>query len=479
MKISAVDSKIESVKSDVLVLGFFAKDKSVLKKLKADFDFDEFRKWRLVSSGDFSAKNVLVVCLGEKDKCDLDSLRKVAGFCTKLVRDKLDFNSFATNLHELDVPDTSLKERVQAVTEGVLLGNYRFDKYKTLDKDKRKELSEIIILTKEKAVVENAKILAENVLLCRDLQNEPPSSLIPEVLAEEALKCKKLGVKVTVFDKKQIEKLGMNALLAVNSGSVNEPRFVIMEYNGGGKKKVALVGKGITFDSGGLDIKPADAMLAMKMDMSGAAVVLSAVRAAAMLKLPVNLVGVFAATENMPGQNAYKQGDIIKAYNDKTIEVMNTDAEGRVILADALSYTEKVIKPDAIVDIATLTGACMVALGSVCAGVMSREEGGKIVEQLEKSGYATYERVWRFPFWKEYHDQVKADFADVRNIGSVPKEAGAITAGTFLSAFVEKTPWAHIDIAGPAWAEKADAYLSKGGTGFGVRLLVHFLENFR
>jgi leucyl aminopeptidase len=274
-----------------------------------------------------------------------------------------------------------------------------------------------------------------------------------------------------------MEKLGMTAILAVNRGSVNEPRFVVMEYNNGGKQKFAIVGKGITFDSGGLDIKDADNMLTMKHDMAGAATVIGVVRAAAILKLKTHVVGVFAATENMPGMDAYKPGDVVPAYNGKTIEIMNTDAEGRVILADALSYTEKNLKPDVMVDLATLTGAVRIALGSECAGVMGRARN--LIEHLIKSGTATGERLWELPFWQEYHEQVKSEIADVRNTGVIPRSAGAIVGGTFLAAFVEKTPWAHIDIAGPAWSEQDLFYTRKGGTGFGVRLLINALENWR
>jgi leucyl aminopeptidase len=298
----------------------------------------------------------------------------------------------------------------------------------------------------------------------------------PDDLAQEAKKLEKLGVKVTIYDKKAIEKIGLTALLAVNRGGVNEPRFVIMEYNGGGKKKVALVGKGITFDSGGLDIKTADGMLTMKEDMAGAATVLATVKAAALLKLKVHVVGVFAATENMLGMDPYKPGDVVIAYNGKTIEIANTDAEGRVILSDALAYTEKMIKPDAMVDIATLTGAVSVALGHVCAGVMGTET--KLIDHLIMSGNATGERLWPFPFYSEYHEMVKSDIADVQNIGKIPRSAGSIMGGAFLAAFVEKTPWAHIDIAGVSWSNLDAEYVRKGGTGFGVRLLVHALEHY-
>lgn len=492
MDVRSQDKKAEDVEADVLVVGCFEPCGSVPDNLKAldskaggeianhvskdDFS-GERKQWRSICAKGVAPGHIIVLGAGKKDKLDLEGLRKLAGFATRLARDKFSAKSVALQLSELEVKGSSKAERAQAVTEGAVLSDYRFDKYKTVDKDKRKVLESLVILTEEKDAVTKGKTLADCALFCRDLQDECPSNMTPEALAQKAKGLEKLGVKVTVFDKAACKKEGFEALLAVNRGSVNEPRMVVMEYDGKGSKKVALVGKGITFDSGGLDIKPADGMLTMKMDMSGAAVVLSTVKAAAELKLPIKLVGVFGATENMPGQNAYKQGDVVKAYNGKTIEIMHTDAEGRVVLADALSYTEAKLKPDVMIDLATLTGACVVALGSVCAGVMGKHQD--IIDQLKSSGNSTGERVWQLPFWQEYHDMVKADFADVRNTGSVKRQAGAITAGTFLSNFVDKVPWAHIDIAGPAWSDKSNDYTGKGGTGFGVRLLIDFLENYK
>lgn len=430
------------------------------------------------SLGKLPQKNILLVGLGKESEVTLDVLRKAAGISARAVRDSLGAKDFATVLHEVEVPKSTGKERAAAVAEGTILGAYQFTKYKTVDVQKLKKLERVLIIGEGlDDAVKRAVAVAECTVFVRDLQNEPASNLHPKELAEHARDLEKNGVKVAVYDKKAIEKLGLHALLAVNRGSVHEPRFVVMEYAGGGKKKIALVGKGITFDSGGLQIKPGDSMVTMKCDMSGAGVVIGTVRAAAELKLPVHLFGVFAATENMPGMDAYKPGDVVNTYSGKTIEIAHTDAEGRVILSDALAWTEKNVKPDVMVDLATLTGACVVALGSVCAGVMGKDEA--VIRQLVGAGVKTGERVWQLPFYKEYHDQIKSEIADVRNLGNIQKEGGAITAGAFLSQFVEKTPWAHIDIAGPAWSEQDLEYVRKGGTGFGVRLLVQFLEEFR
>lgn len=493
MKVRVVDEKLDSFKTEVIVVGMFTDEKALPSSLKNVDDklhgaishvlkgkeFEgEFGQFFLISTIDkIPARNILLVGLGDKKDCTLEILRRIAGFSVKIVRDLFGVTSFATTLHELDVPNASRDERAQSVAEGTVLGAYQYIKFKTVDRQKIKILDEVTLVGNGVAPsVKKGVILAQCQCLVRDLANEPGSNLTPDALAKEAKKLEKLGVKVTVHDKKSIERIGLNALLAVNRGSVNEPRFVIMEYDGGSKKKVALVGKGVTFDSGGLDLKNAEGMLTMKHDMCGAAVVIATLKAAAELKLKNNLVGVFASTDNMPGMDAYKPGDVVETYSKKTIEIANTDAEGRVILSDALAYTEKNLKPDAMIDLATLTGAVSVALGSVCAGVMGRDE--KLISELLGAGQRTGERLWQLPFWREYHEQVKSEIADVRNLGIFAREAGSIIGGAFLSAFVEKTPWAHIDIASVSWSDIEFGYTKKGGTGFGVRMLVNFLEGF-
>jgi leucyl aminopeptidase len=492
MDVRVVDAKLDSFKAELIVVGLFspaeklpAELKSVDEKLHGAIshaikgrEFEgEWQQFRLVSTLDkIPAKNILLLGLGKQQDATLETLRKAAGLSARIARDFSGITEYATTLHNLDVKGTAKSERAQAVAEGSVLGAYQYLKYKTVDRQKIKTISKVTLVGD--GVHESVKkgvVLGECANLVRDLVNEPASNLKPEDMAREAKNLEKLGVKVTVHDKKSIEKLGLTALLAVNRGSVNEPRFVIMEYNGGGKKKVALVGKGITFDSGGLDIKPSDGMVTMKEDMAGAATVLATVKAAALLKLKVHVFGVFAATENMLGMDAYKPGDVVRAYNGKTIEIGNTDAEGRVILSDALAYTEKNIKPDVMVDLATLTGAVRVALGHVCAGIMGRDD--RLIAGLIKSGSETGERLWQLPFWPEYQELVKSDIADVYNMSTMPKMAGSIVGGIFLSHFVEKTPWAHIDIAGVSWSDMDAEYLRKGGTGFGVRMLINALEN--
>ncbi len=493
MEVSVVDAKLDSFKTELIVVGLFAPAEKLPAELKSvdeklhgaiahaikgkEFE-GEWQQFRLVSTLDkIPAKNILLLGLGKQSDATLETLRRAAGLSARIARDFSGITEYSTTLHAVEVKGTSKNDRAQAVAEGSVLGAYQYLKYKTVDKEKIKIISKVTLVGDGvHDSVKKGTVLGECANLVRDLVNEPASSMKPEDMAEEARKLARLGVKVTVYDKKAIEKIGLTALLAVNRGSVNEPRFVVMEYNGGGKKKVALVGKGITFDSGGLDIKPADGMLTMKEDMAGAATVLATVKAAAVLKLKVHVVGVFAATENMLGLDAYKPGDVVKAYNGKTIEIGNTDAEGRVILSDALAYTEKNVKPDAMVDLATLTGAVRVALGHICAGVMGKDD--KLIGHLIKAGTATGERLWQLPFWADYQELVKSDIADVLNVSTMPKMAGSIVGGVFLSHFVEKTPWAHVDIAGVSWSDIDAEYVRKGGTGFGVRLLVHALENW-
>lgn len=422
-------------------------------------------------------ENVLLVGLGKRDEFTLEQLRRASGYAAQALRDN-GIKTIATTLHLLPTKKATLREQAQAATEGTILGNYQFTKYKTLNNEKIKEVKSLTLLEADKAAEEGAnagKIVAEAQCWARNLVNEPGSTLTPAKLAEAALELKKLGVKITVYDKKGIEKLGLNGLLAVNRGSAEEPRFIILEYKKNANRPVALVGKGITFDSGGLDIKPATSMETMQGDMAGAAAVIAAIKAVAELEINTNVVGVIPSTENMLGGAAYKPGDVVTAYNGRTMEIGNTDAEGRIILSDALAYAEKNFKPRMIIDIATLTGACVVALGYAAAGVMSKDQA--LIGRLKEAGERAGERLWELPLWDDYKEIVKSEVADVRNIpGGKGYEAGAIAGAWFLQHFIENTPWAHIDIAGPSWSIEKKHYLPKGGTGFGVRLLVEFLK---
>lgn len=374
----------------------------------------------------------------------------------------------------------------QTFVEGIYYGNYTFEKYK-YEKSNHKNL-EVIFYSENKSVlnkaIQTAEIIMESVNFTKDLQNEPGGILTPIQLVDRIKsKLSKSEIKITVFDEKEIKRRKMGGLLAVGMGSDNPPRFIVLEYNGKLKSKkknnedeistIALVGKGITFDSGGISLKPANDMWEMKGDMSGAAVVAGTILAAAKSKLKINIIGVIPSAENMPSGKSMRPGDIVITSSGKSIEVDNTDAEGRMILADALHYASQK-KPDVIIDLATLTGACVVALGEFVAGIFTKNN--KLSNDIFENGLKTYERVWPLPLWDDYHQLNKSEVADVKNSGS--RWGSAISAAKFLENFVSKNiPWAHLDIAGPALPHNFNNYTKNYMTGFGVRLLYEFLLN--
>lgn len=432
---------------------------------------------------------VMVVGLGKRDEFSLDRVRDVSAAAALKVRD-MGLRTFATIVHGAGIGGLELGETAEALVEGTILGLYRYTEHKTEDDKRKIEGFTIVALEKARAppireAVHRASIVATSANFARDLINAPSNEKTPRLLTERIrVAAKQAGAKLTVFDEKQIEKEGFGALLGVARGSVEPPRFLVLEHTGGGKAKpIVLVGKGITFDSGGIALKPLDPsgpdpMWLMRYDMAGAAVALSSVMAAARLKLPVNVMALAPLTENMPSGSAQKPGDIVRSQGGKTIEVLNPDAEGRLVLADALGYA-KSLKPQAVVDLATLTGAAQVALGKHAAALFANDP--VLAKRLEDAAQATSERVWRMPLWDEYAEQIKSDFADVKNTGG--RAGGAITAAKFLEKFAGGLRWAHLDIAGTAWIEpgpdtpKKD-YLPKGASGYGVRLLVRVLQDW-
>jgi leucyl aminopeptidase len=324
-------------------------------------------------------------------------------------------------------------------------------------------------LPSAEAALAEGLAIAAGMELAKDLGNLPGNICTPSYLADQATEISKShGLAVDILDRADMEKLGMNTLLSVARGSHEPPKFIVLRHTGGaaGAKPVVLVGKGITFDSGGISLKPGAEMDEMKYDMCGAASVLGTLKAAALMKLPLNVIGVIPSTENMPGGAATKPGDVITSMSGQTVEILNTDAEGRLILCDALTYVER-FGPECVVDIATLTGACVIALGHVATGLLANNEG--LAKELLDAGQDSYDRVWQMPLWDDYQEQLKSNFADMANIGGRP--AGTITAACFLARFTEKYHWAHLDIAGTAWRSGKE----KGATGRPVPLLAHFL----
>jgi leucyl aminopeptidase len=370
---------------------------------------------------------------------------------------------------------------VVAVAEAIALSGYRFDRYRQPPKEKKPDLAAVMLaggdldLGRVNQGLDDLRAVLPSVVFARDLVNEPPSILTASALAERAVAmCRGGPVKVEAMGLREIRRMRLAGLLAVNRGSVEEPRFLRMRYRPRGRKKlkVAIVGKGITFDSGGLSLKPAGGMETMKQDMAGAAAVCATMAAIGKLEPSVEVTGYVSSTDNLPSGSAQKPGDIIRYRNGKTVEVLNTDAEGRLVLADALVLASEE-KHDVIIDLATLTGACRIALGTQVAGIMGNQK--ELVDRLVEHGREAGEMMWPLPLVKEYRDDLKSSVADLKNVGG--GFAGAITAGLFLQEFVEGAAWAHLDIAGPAFADKEWAYCPRGGTGFGVRTLVRYLTS--
>jgi leucyl aminopeptidase len=443
----------------------------------------------LYPHGAIPARRVLVVGLGQEEKFDLDVVRQAAGAAAVRARE-LGARRVSSIVHGGGRAGLDLAEAAQAVVEGTILALYQFKEHKTErpeDDDRAVETFTLVEFAADKlALVEkgaqDAQAVAYGVTLARDLVNQPANYMTPTRLGEIAQEIAKAhGLSCRVLDKAQIEKEGMGALLGVAQGSREPPVFVVVEHNGGRDDlpTLVLVGKGLTFDSGGISLKKADGMEDMKGDMSGAAVVLGTMQAAAGLDLPIHLVGLIPATENMPGGAAIKPGDLLKSLSGLTIEVINTDAEGRLILADALTYAAR-YNPAAVIDLATLTGAIVTALGCHAMGLFCDDEA--LARRIEEAGRAAGEPTWQMPLWDVYDAQIKSDVADVKNVGG-RRAAGPITAARFLAKFAKGYPWAHLDIAGvflwrpgPEYPDKP--YLTKGGTGAGVRILVQLLRSW-
>ena len=381
----------------------------------------------------------------------------------------------------VDAGADDLADAGAQIAYGARLKSYRFDRYRTKEEaEKKPSLRTLAVRVDGFARARRAfaalDSVADGVFFTRDLVSAPPNDLYPETFAAEVKKLADLDVKVEVLGEKQMQRLGMGALLGVGQGSARESRLVVMRWNGAArnKKPLAFIGKGVTFDTGGISIKPAQGMEEMKWDLGGAGTVSGLMKALAGRKAKANVVGVIGLVENMPDGNAQRPGDIVKSMSGQTIEVINTDAEGRLVLADALWYTQDRFEPQFMVDLATLTGAMIVALGNEYAGLFSNDD--KLSANLVAAGTATGERVWRFPLDEAYDKMLESQAADMKNIGGRP--AGSITAAQFLQRFVNKTPWAHLDIAGVAWSSKDKDTVPKGGTGYGVRLLDRLVRDF-
>lgn len=465
-----------------VLLGLGKEAKALAGLAKTDGFHSKERETVLVRPTDgIPAERLLLIGLGKKSEFSLDVLRRAAARVVKSA-EALGLSAIALRAPQVARTPTGMQAEIQALGEGLFLSTYKFDRHQTASSDAPKPLAQVILLADNVSAavgksIEKARIYSNATALARDLINEPPSLMNPERLAEEAKKIHKAPVSVKVFETKELEKMGMGGILGVGKGGAVPPRLVELIYKPSGKAKkvIALVGKGITFDSGGLSLKPAQSMETMKDDMSGAAAVLGVMSALAELQPKVEVHGYMAIAENMPGGRAQKPGDVLKTYNGKTIEVLNTDAEGRLVLSDALAYACSK-KPDVVIDIATLTGACVIALGHRISAVMTNTPA--LFRALRDAGEQSGEKFWELPLEKDYQPDVKSKIADVQNIGKRRGEAGTIIGGLFLQEFVDARPWAHIDIAGPSWTDSDQPYCPVGATGHPVRTLLHYLQSF-
>ncbi|MGI0097102.1 MAG: leucyl aminopeptidase [Nitrosopumilaceae archaeon] len=423
------------------------------------------------------AIKILIAGLGPKNKLSTDVLRNVTGKIAQKVR-SLGLSEFSIVI-PIGFPIDS-DSSISAVVEGTMLSLYSFDKFKKEKSEKSPDLS-ILVSNSQNAqkVISQAQIVAEGTLFARDIANLPPNECSPSTLASIAKSLSsKNKLKCKIFSKNELKQKKFGGISAVGQGSKNEPKLIILEHNKGrlGDKPVVIVGKAVTFDTGGISLKPGDKMDEMKFDKCGGCTVLGIMKAVSELKLPINVVGIIPSVENMPSGESYRPGDIIRLYSGKTAEILNTDAEGRLILADALSYGIKQYSPKSIIDFATLTGACIVALGNNIAGLVSNDQ--KLAEKIKSSSEKTSEELWQLPINDDYMDMIKSNVADMKNVG-MGRAAGTITAAAFLANAVDNTPWVHIDIAGTAWtqdATKKKSYNPKGATGYGVRLILDYLR---
>jgi leucyl aminopeptidase len=421
-------------------------------------------------------KKIMLLGLGKKDKFNNEIARIVSAKAAVKVRE-MGISEFSILL--FSNLDDGL---IEAISEGVGLSLYSFNRYKTNDNKDELKINRVTILinaemTSIQSIVDKTSLLVEAVNFARDLSNLPPNDCSPSQLANIALSiATEYGLKSRIVERYEMESMGLNGIVSVGKGSQYPPKLIILEYHGSNddKRPYLLVGKGVTFDTGGISLKDSDKMDEMKFDKSGGCDVIAVMKAVASLKLPINVIGLIPSVENMPSSTSYRPGDIIKMYNGKTVEVLNTDAEGRLILADALAFGISTYNPKAVIDLATLTGACIIALGTNVAAVIGTNK--KLIDELHNISERTGEKFWELPLYEEFSEQIKSYVADIKNIGGRP--GGAITAASFLSNFTNGLPWMHIDIAGTAWTQEGTyerSYNPKGATGFGIRTLVKLL----
>jgi len=494
MEIKVIVGDITKIKTDAIIVNFFEGMESLNGDIAAVDKALDGAISGLIGQGEIKGKlneitvvhslgklptaRVVVTGLGKQAELSTNKIRGAVAETCRWLRRK-DIANVATIAQGAGINNISFEDSAQTIAEGALLGLYAFRKHITKEDDKIGEIKQLLIVGSDEAKLplekgsEKGRILAEATNLARDMANEPANYMTPSHMAETAMKlAKSHGLEVSVLEREQMSELGMGALSGVAQGSRQPPKFIVLQYKGKDAPEidVALVGKGITFDSGGISIKPSEKLEEMKGDKAGGAAVIAAIAAIAQLKPKTNVMAIIPATENLPDGNALKPGDVLTAMNGKTIEIISTDAEGRLILADALSYAKKQ-GAKLMIDVATLTGACRVALGDICTGAFGNNQD--LVNKVITAGTEAGELIWQMPMYDEYQEQNKSDVADIKNVGG--RLGGAITAAKFLAEFTNDTPWVHLDIAGTSLSDKERAYQVKGATGVPVRTLVNLV----
>lgn len=468
---------------DALILPVTENDPGIYKKLgpgvanlikkifSKEFSGKQNEVLLIPSPENIKPARILLVGFGKKKEISPEKTRQAGGKAATYLRD-MGMKRIALSTLVL----SSLKLSAVDFIEGSLLGLYTFKKYRT--ENDNKSIDSITILEKPSKELNEKldwiKTIVSSVYFARDLVNTPSNDMTPTQLAKAAFSLRRKALSVKVLEKRDVQKLGMGAYLSVAKGSDEPPKFIVLQYKGSKRAPYVLIGKSITFDSGGISLKPAEGMEKMKYDMAGGAAVLGIMKAVSTSKLPIHLVGILPATENLPGGSASKPGDVVSSLIKKTVEIINTDAEGRLVIADAIGYAKR-FKPHAIIDIATLTGACSIAFGNEAIAMMGNKRG--LIEKIKKAADNTYERVWEMPLYEEYKTYLKSDIADIKN--SAGRNGSLVTSAYFLYEFAGKVPWVHLDIAGTAWTEKDMPYIPKGASGIGTRLILNLIKELK
>jgi leucyl aminopeptidase len=486
LKIIADQTKINEKRTELLVIGCFLNEdySDLLSKLNKEISIagkeiiSNIQKFGLFNElhtfAKIPAKKILFVSLGNKNEFNTEKSRIISG---KIIQYSREFK-----IKELSIiPFNSSKEIIESLIEGIILSSYLFEKFKTIKENNT--ISKVSLLTESNSkevqkIINKISTICQSVNDAREISNLPPNECSPEFLAKIASNIKNQEIKTKIINIDTLKDLGLNGIVSVGNGSINTPKLIVIEYKGikNEENPILLVGKAVTFDSGGISLKPSEKMDEMKFDKCGGVNVISIMKSLSSLKIKNNVIGIIPAVENMPSNSSYRPSDIINMYNGKSVEVLNTDAEGRLILADALSFGIKQYNPKLIIDMATLTGACIIALGTNVAGIIGNDE--KLIRKIIDTSKITDEKMWQLPLFEEYYDQIKSKNADIKNIGG--RAAGAITAAAFLSNFVGNTPWVHLDIAGTAWNQEGSlskSYNPAGATGFGIRTIIKFIMN--